>query len=167
MVKVSSSQFNYTYNNETRFPYSIGCLVAYLKTKSDLAKKFEFQETFVFRNKVQEYIERSRDSDIFIGSCYAWNWEITKFLAEEIKKINPECLIVLGGPQVPNHSDKFFEKHPYVDIIVHGEGEYILANIFEEYLKDRDFSKIKGLERWLTFKGINSEKRYFPSSTIK
>ena len=146
MVKVSSSQFNYTYNNETRFPYSIGCLVAYLKTKSDLAKKFEFQETFVFRNKVQEYIERSRDSDIFIGSCYAWNWEITKFLAEEIKKINPECLIVLGGPQVPNHSDKFFQKHPYVDIIVHGEGEYVLANIFEECLKDRDFSKIKGLE---------------------
>ena len=132
MKKVTSSQFNYTYNNETRFPYSIGTLVAYFRTKSEMAKNFDFEETFVFRNKIDEYIERCRDSDIFIGSCYAWNWEITKFLAKEIKKINPQCLIILGGPQVPNRSDGFFEKHPYVDIIVHGEGEYILANIFEE-----------------------------------
>ena len=42
MIKVNSSQFNYTYNDETRFPYSIGTLVAYVKTKKNLEENFQF-----------------------------------------------------------------------------------------------------------------------------
>ena len=146
MIKVNSSQFNYTYNDETRFPYSIGTLVAYVKTKKNLEENFQFETTFVFRDKIDDYVKRCKDSDILLCSCYAWNWEISKYLAKQVKKINPKCFIIFGGPQVPNHSEEFFEKHPFVDLIVHGEGEYILANIFEEFLNKKDFSKIKGLE---------------------
>ena len=146
MIKVNSSQFNYTYNDETRFPYSIGTLVAYVKTKKNLEENFQFETTFVFRDKIDDYVKRCKDSDILLCSCYAWNWEISKYLAKQVKKINPKCFIIFVGPQVPNHSEEFFEKHPFVDLIVHGEGEYILANIFEEFLNKKDFSKIKGLE---------------------
>ena len=146
MLKVSSSQFNYQYGDQIHFPYSIARLVSFLKTKEEIIKKFGFEKTFVFREKIDEYIDRCEDSDILLCSCYVWNWEITTLLAKKVKKLNPNCLIIFGGPEVPDLTEDFFQKHPYVDIIVHGEGEYVLANIFEEYLKDRDFSKIKGLE---------------------
>ena len=40
----------------------------------------------------------------------------------------------------------FFEKYPYIDIIVHGEGEYILKNILQRiFRKGKDWSDVKGI----------------------
>ena len=92
-------------------------------------------------------------------SCYTWNWEITNLLAKKVKEINPQCTVIFGGPQVPlkyegdvplkwvNESKgSFFQDYPYVDIIVHQEGEYTVKGIFEEFLKEKDYSKVNGLE---------------------
>ena len=146
IIHVNSSQFNYKYGDQIHFPYSIARLVSYIKTKEELSKRIQFEKTFVFREKIKEYITKCKETDILLCSCYVWNWEITLHLAKEVKKINPECLIIFGGPQVPNHSEGFFEKYPFVDIIVHGEGEYIIENIFTEYLKNKNFIDVKGIE---------------------
>jgi len=87
MFKVNSSQFNYQYRGRIHFPYSIGMLVAYVKCKPELSKEFNFEKTFVFRDKTEEYIEQCKDSDILLCSCYVWNWEITTKLVKEVKKI--------------------------------------------------------------------------------
>ena len=86
MYKVSSSQFNYQYGDQIHFPYSIARLVAYIKTKKNLEENFQFEKTFVFREKIDDYVKRCKDSDILLCSCYVWNWEITTFLAKEVKK---------------------------------------------------------------------------------
>ena len=145
-VKVSSSQFNYTYGNRIHFPYSIALLVSYIKTKEKFSQ-FKFEKTFVFRNeeKIEEYIEKCKDSDILLCSCYVWNWEITTLLAKKVKEINPKCLIIFGGPQVPEILEDFFEKYPFVDIAVHGEGEIIFENILSEYLTEKNYFKVKGI----------------------
>ncbi len=145
-IQVNSSQFNYKYGDQIHFPYSIASLVVNLKSKEKLNKKFQFEKTFVFRDKIKKNIEKCKDSDILLCSCYVWNWEITLHLAKEVKKINPKCLIIFGGPQVPNHSEGFFEEYPFVDMIVHGEGEYVIENIFNEYLANKDFTQVKGIE---------------------
>jgi putative methyltransferase len=146
LYKISSSQFNYQYGDQIHFPYSIARLVAFLKTKKNIKNEFQFEKTFVFRDKLDDYLQRCKDSDILLCSCYVWNWEITTSLAKEVKKLNPNCLIIFGGPEVPDLTGNFFEKYPFVDIIVHGEGEYVIGNIFEEYLNKKDFSKTKGVE---------------------
>ncbi len=146
LIQVDNCQFNYQYRNRIHFPYSIAALLSYIKDQHELAENFKFEKTLVFRNKIEEYIEKCRNSDILLCSCYVWNWEITVYLAREVKKINPNCFVVFGGPQVPNHSEGFFEKYPFVDIIVHGEGEYILKNILEAYLDDKDYSSVLGIE---------------------
>lgn len=146
MIQVNSCQFNYQYRDRTFFPYSIAMLVGYIKSKEDLNKHFKFEKACVFRNKVNDYIKQCKNTDILLCSCYAWNWEITTYFAKEVKKLNPNCTVIFGGPQVPNHSEGFFEKYSFVDIIVHGEGEYIITNIFYAYLKDKDYSNIKGIE---------------------
>jgi len=145
MYKVSSSQFNYTYRNRIHFPYSISLLVSYIKTKDNLSSHFKFEKTIVFRdeNRLDEYVEQCRDSDILLCSCYVWNWEITTYLAKKVKEINPQCLIIFGGPQAPDIPDGFFEKYPFVDILVHGEGEIIFENLLIEYLGKKRLFKSK------------------------
>ena len=133
MIQVNSSQFNYQYDNQIHFPYSISMLVSHIKSKDHLSKNYKFEKTFVFREKIDDYILECKDSDILLCSCYVWNWELTKYLAERVKKLNPKCLIIFGGPQVPNDTSEFFKNHNYIDILVHAEGEYILENLFSEY----------------------------------
>ena len=121
-------------------------MVTYVKTNEKIKNNFKFEKSFVFRTEVEEYIKECYDADVLLCSCYVWNWEITKYLASEVKKINPNCTIIFGGAQIPDLAQDFFKQHPYVDIIAHGEGEYILENILTAYLKDKDYSQVKGIE---------------------
>jgi len=146
MFSIISSQFNYLYGDQIHFPYSIGRLVTYAKTNEEVSSNFNFKPTYIFRDKLEECIEKSSDADILLCSCYVWNWEITKELAKKIKTVNPNCLIIFGGPQVPDKTKDFFDNHPYVDLLVHGEGEIILEKVLIEYLGNKDFSKIDGVE---------------------
>ena len=145
-IKVSSSQFNYQYKKRIHFPFSISLLVTYLKSKNQIDENFHFEKSFIFRNEVEKNIQQCNDSDILMCSCYVWNWEITTQLAREVKKINPDCTIIFGGPQIPDLSEDFFQKYPFVDIICHGEGELIIENIFNAFLKDKDYSQVLGIE---------------------
>jgi len=128
------------------FPYSIAVLAAYIKDDPELTKKFHFEKSFIFREGIEIDISKSTDADILLCSCYSWNWEITLHLAKNVKKLNPDCLIIFGGPQVPNITKDFFVKYPFVDILIHGEGELVLKNIFNEYIGDKNFNSVKGLE---------------------
>ena len=145
-IKINSSQYNYQYKKRIHFPFSISLLVTYLKSKSQIDENVHFEKSFIFRNEVENNIQLCKDSDILMCSCYVWNWEVTTQLARGVKKINPNCTIIFGGPQVPDISDDFFQKYPFVDIICHGEGELIIENIFNAFLKDKDYSKVLGIE---------------------
>tara|TARA_B100000029_G_scaffold182591_1_gene180210 strand:+ start:13933 stop:15876 length:1944 start_codon:yes stop_codon:yes gene_type:complete len=145
-IKVSSSQFNYQYGDQIHFPYSIARLVSFLKTNEKFVDKLEFSKTCIFRDRLKEAVESCFDSDVLLCSCYVWNWEITTKFAMQVKEKNPNCLIIFGGPQVPDNSKGFFDRYPFVDIIVHGEGEYIIQNIFEEFLGSKNYIDVKGIE---------------------
>ena len=56
-LKVYSSQFNYQYGKSIHFPYSIASLFAYIKSFPDLDKQLQFEKTFIFRNKLDEYVD--------------------------------------------------------------------------------------------------------------
>ena len=60
MFKVSTAQFNYRYGDQIHFPYSIGRLVAYVKSKENLEPNFEFDKTCIFRDKLEEYIKKCK-----------------------------------------------------------------------------------------------------------
>ena len=60
MYKVNSSQFNYQYNGRIHFPFSIGMLVAHIQSKENLNEHFKFEKTFIFRDKVDEYVKQCK-----------------------------------------------------------------------------------------------------------
>lgn len=137
MFKVCSSQYSNGYgNNQIHFPYSIATLVAYCLQDHDIKVSFSFDKVFLFKDRLHQDMKNAEGCNILMCSCYCWNWEITKALIKHVKAVNPECLVICGGPEIPkNGAHSFFEEHPYVDIIVHGEGELVLHDILLKYLE--------------------------------
>ncbi len=61
--------------------------------------------------------------EIISFSCYIWNIEPVLRLASSLKKLLPETLIVLGGPEASFDSEILMVEHSYIDAIVRGDGE--------------------------------------------
>src|SRR5258706_7971159 len=59
-------------------------------------------------------------------SLYTWNARYALEVARLAKARRPEMCIVAGGPSVPRRdpaSAAFFDRHPWIDALVLGEGE--------------------------------------------
>ncbi len=84
--------------------------------------------------------------DVLGLSCYTWNFHVQCAIADLVKRVNPRCLVVAGGPQ-PNVNDPaFFRQHPYIDVVVKQDGELTFNKILIQIAAgDRDFMKISGL----------------------
>jgi putative methyltransferase len=141
------SQINNKFGGNKAFlPYSVGLLQAYAKAQPDLNESYKFSRPIFLRENPRNVAESLDKPDVLGISCYVWNWEWNNELAKEIRGQHPDSLIVLGGPQVPNRSEGFFEEHPYIDILVHGEGETIFSDILREHLKPNpNYLRIPGI----------------------
>ncbi len=68
-------------------------------------------------------------------SCYSWNLADSLTLAAGIKKELADTAVVLGGPGVSfvdeNEVINLLAKNPQIDAVVRGEGEIVVAEIFE------------------------------------
>jgi radical SAM superfamily enzyme YgiQ (UPF0313 family) len=139
-------QVNYQYGKNIFVPYSVGSLQAYAETLPEVTENFKFLEPLFLRQEPAEIIKEIEEPSVVGFSCYLWNWEYNKILAKLIKVAFPKCLVVFGGTQVPDASDNFFAEHPYVDLLVHHEGEFVFAEILLESLSAQpDYAKIAGL----------------------
>lgn len=79
-----------------------------------------------------------------IFSCYIWNIEYVKNLVSSIKKILPETIVVLAGPEVSYGYKDFLNENKSVDIICHGIGEVTYPQLQDGILKN-DLSKVEGI----------------------
>jgi anaerobic magnesium-protoporphyrin IX monomethyl ester cyclase len=87
----------------------------------------------------------SKKPDIIGFSCYIWNIEETIKVIQMLKKINPELLIILGGPEVTYDVSEWMKKIPEADFIVIGEGETTFKKLLTALHGDKDYSKVSGI----------------------
>lgn len=66
-------------------------------------------------------------------SCYIWNMDFVKELAEELHKVMPKVPIWLGGPEVSWNPEERLEEMPFVTGIMVGEGEQTFAELAGYY----------------------------------
>ncbi|MFW9889181.1 MAG: B12-binding domain-containing radical SAM protein [Candidatus Thorarchaeota archaeon] len=61
------------------------------------------------------------------------------WLGREIKKIDPDIHLVIGGPLM-NHSfaQTYMKRFPFIDSIIIGEGEYALGELLDHLYRNRD-----------------------------
>lgn len=146
-VKIQLAQINFTYGNNAYLPYSAGLLQAFLMKHHSLMDRIEFEEIMHLRQPIEQTAARAAKADIFGVSCYIWNWEYSKELARRTKELNPDIVIVFGGPQVHHQDENVFCDLPFVDFIVVGEGEQAFAELIEFLVfKDDTSHKITGLK---------------------
>lgn len=82
-------------------------------------------------------------------ACYIWNIEMTLQLTSLLRKVLPNTVIILGGPEVTYGAEEVIQNTPAVDYIVKGEGEEVLGRLLECLRSQEDTSDIEGLVfRW-------------------
>jgi anaerobic magnesium-protoporphyrin IX monomethyl ester cyclase len=78
-------------------------------------------------------------------SCYIWNIEETIKVVKMLKKIDPEIIIVAGGPEVSYDVREWLENVPEFDFIVIGEGEETFKQFLFQLHGEKDFDSVHGL----------------------
>jgi radical SAM superfamily enzyme YgiQ (UPF0313 family) len=138
-------QFNFQSGNTLYLPYSVGMLWAYASQAEAVQLHFEKPRFVFMKDDPEALVSRVVAPDIAAFSTYVWNWEISIRTAALLKQRFPECLIVFGGPHVPDRVNGFFQAFPFIDVAVHGEGEVTFAELLSEYVGERQFTRIAGL----------------------
>lgn len=97
-------------------------------------------EEFTINEDIEEILSRIMQGgyDMVAFSCYIWNIERTMKLAENIKKISPQTMILLGGPEVTYDADAVIKKNPFVDFVIAGEGEKAISDLADIMLRAED-----------------------------
>jgi hypothetical protein len=112
-------------------PQSAGLLEAYALRYASQPESLRFLPAPAWRVPIPLAVERLREADVVGFSAYVWNWNYSLALAQALKAVRPDRLIVFGGPHVPDQSEDFLRRHRFVDVAVHGEGERAFLAILE------------------------------------
>jgi radical SAM superfamily enzyme YgiQ (UPF0313 family) len=132
-IRVGLVQINNSFSNQDYFPYSVGLLQAYAQKHAPEPGRYEFLLPIFRRVRVDWAVERLLGAHLVGFSTYVWNYRISLAIAERLKRLRPEILIVFGGPHVPERSEAFLRRHRFVDLCCHGEGEQVFLKILENY----------------------------------
>ena len=125
-------QPNSQYGNSVYFPYAAGSLIAYAFSDERIRSEYSFGG-FVYKKLDIEKALELIDEPYFVGfSCYVWNYEYNKVLAEKIKEKYPDCKIAFGGHQVNRESD--ITESDFVDFCLLGEGEEIFKKLLLSFI---------------------------------
>jgi len=142
MVQVGS-----VYANEEKsvyLPYAVGKIIAYALSDDEIKDTYVLGDIISIRGGIENEIS-SLDNPYVVGfSNYIWNHEYNKAFALKLKVKFPNCIVVFGGHHVPNNNS-LLEDFPYIDILVHGEGEEAFKRILTALRNGSDFSEIPNI----------------------
>ena len=127
-------------------PYSVGILWSFCRTSETVKNSFELDKLVWRREDIETLAQDIKDNAVVGFSCYVWNWKYNQALAKRLKELNPNILIVFGGPQVPLEREELFDILPFVDIVVKTEGEITLRNILACYARNESYSTVPGIK---------------------
>ena len=130
--------------NQVYLPYSSGVVWSYIKNNPIIKKNYQLKDWFFARDNASNIINKIENPSVLLFSCFMWNWNLNCEIAKVIKEKYPNCLIIYGGQHQPlsDRNKGFFKKYPYIDILIHGEGEEIVEKIL---LKSDNLKEIIGI----------------------
>ena len=132
--------------NAYYLPYSPGIVWSYVNQFDSINQHSSLGDFIWRRDPIEEAVDLLKDSDVVGFSTYIWNRAYNHVLGRELKIQNPDIFIFCGGPEPPVTDPDFFEKFPYIDVVVIQEGEISARAILEELKNDKpEFTHIPGL----------------------
>lgn len=92
---------------------------------------------------VSDLVEK--EPNVLCFSCYIWNIRQTLDVIDTVKKVVPDCIIVLGGPEVTYDGVDLMQENKLIDYIVSGEGERTFKELLDCIVQNREPAQVKGL----------------------
>ena len=132
MKRVYFAQINNVIAEATFLPLSVAYICEYCKAN---VKDWTLGGIIFERDTIESYMQEIHNPDIFAISTYVWNWNISQELACAVKQKYPDCLIVMGGPQVPYKQTWLKENKDICDAIITYAGERAFAEVLKGNMK--------------------------------
>ena len=83
--------------------------------------------------------------DVLAFSTYIWSIERILAVSSAVKSAFPQCIIILGGPEVSFNSVQLLNQNYYIDYIIRGEGEISFKELLEAILNNDPVNNIPGI----------------------
>lgn len=85
-------------------------------------------------------------ADVVAFSCYIWNIETVNRIIRELKKVQPEADIWLGGPEVSYDAEHCLRHHKELKGVIIGEGEQTFQELLRYYVEgNKELREIRGI----------------------
>lgn len=130
--------------NAYYLPYSAGVIWSYAQTDSWVKENFECTDMVWRREAIDPLVKRLAQNDVIAFSTYVWNHQYNYTVARKVKELNPNCLIIFGGPEPAITDPKIFQDNPYMDLIICFEGEITFRRIMQSF-ETKNWDEIPGL----------------------
>ena len=137
-------QVNYPYGKSAHLPYTAGQLCAYAFDDKDVADNFRLENIFFLRDSVDNVLKKIQNPSVVAFSTYLWNCNFNKEVARRIKELYPDCVIIFGGHHVAPGGGMLNEC-PYIDYLLHGEGEIIFRRLLRSLIGLDNAEEIPGI----------------------
>ena len=122
-------------------PAAIGMIAEY--TEKILGNKVKKIEIFKYPEELSKRLKDDKP-DIFGVSNYIWNANLSYLFCEQIKRMYPKTITVMGGPNFPtNHEEQklFLKTKNKIDYYIIKESEHAFAKLVEHLIVNPRKSK--------------------------
>ncbi len=137
-------QVNYSYGKSAHIPYTAGQLCAYAFADKDVERSYSLEEIFFLRENIDSIMNKIESPFVVAFSTYIWNCNFNKEVARRIKEKYPQCTVVFGGHHV-TPGGNMLEECPYIDYLLHGEGEIIFRRLLRSLIGLEKAEDIPGI----------------------
>ncbi|MFM1877126.1 MAG: hypothetical protein RL266_2863 [Bacteroidota bacterium] len=133
-IYLADLRHNYLgYFSSDAMPLGIG----YMKAVMDHRLPYHTSRLFAYPDKLEAAIDDVAP-DVLMLTNYTWNEALSMSFAEYARQKNPDCLVVVGGPNIPIENERriaFLQSHPYVDLYALGEGDFFATELVSRYIE--------------------------------
>ena len=130
---------------------TLGYLQAAAQAQPDLAAALTFrrhvrsQSAATLDREYDRLLAAMDDPLVVAFTIFFWNRPASLELARRVKERWPACHIVIGGNDVTNQQAVVFAEAPWVDVLVHGEGELRFPELLRRFLHGEPVAGIRGI----------------------
>ena len=129
--------------HSTWLPYATGCIISHCMKDERISGSHKFLSPWYEYKPIEEYESQFDDIDVLGLTCYVWNQSYNDKLSSRYKSVNPNGVVIYGGPNVPGEQDvafRYAKSRPFVDLFFVGPGEINFANWLADGLLEGTFS---------------------------
>jgi len=151
-LQIGFLELSHVFSNQAKLPYSTGCVWSYCRLNPIINSNYSFSAKDWYYVLDDDFcadtiVDNLKHIDVLGVSYFVWNVRASDEICKKLKQVNPNVIIVYGGLGMPKHGrcQQFLDDRPFVDVIVHNEGELVFENLLVTIAEGRDIKTVNGI----------------------